>query len=45
MLINGNEMKLDAANMEKNLGIKFDKRLVFEFQEKKQKSQLYVWYA
>ena len=38
MLINGNEMKLDAVNMEKNLGIKFDKRLVFEFQEKNKKA-------
>ena len=29
MSINGNEMKLDAVNMERDLGITFDKRLEF----------------
>ena len=40
MLINGNEMKLDAVNMEKDLGITFDKRLEFDYhiQEKNKKA-------
>ena len=37
MLINGNERKLYVVNMEKDLGITFDKRLEFDYhiQEKK----------
>ena len=31
MLINGNEMKVNAVNMEKDLGITFDKRLEFDY--------------
>ena len=40
MSINGNEMKLDAVNMEKDLGITFDKRLEFDYhiQEKPKKA-------
>ena len=40
MSINGNEMKLDAVNMEKDLGITFDKRLEFDYhiQEKTKKA-------
>ena len=39
MLININEMKLDAVNMEKDLGITVDKQLEFDYhiQEKKPK--------
>ena len=39
MLINGHEKKLDAVNMEKDLGITFDKRLEFDYhiQEKNKK--------
>ena len=42
MSINGNEMKLDAVNMEKDLGITFDKRLEFDYhiQEKTKKPTL-----
>ena len=50
MSINGNEMKLDAVNMEKDLGITFDKRLEFDYhiQEKTKKANSmldYVWHA
>ena len=40
MLINGNERKLYVVNMEKDLGITFDKRLEFDYhiQEKKANS-------
>ena len=37
MLINGNEIKQDVVDMEKDLGITFDKRLEFDYhiQEKR----------